>query len=127
MTVISSRDQTPEGHKTSAMGLHLARSAPKSLIDATSDDGPQYIANSATNKSVVTATKATRKSSEMPHYDGTLEGAHCSRTISVKIKLRQIISSFLHLNVNTTLFTFSPYYQRSHLRKQNRLMQSIRM
>ena len=79
------------------MGLHLARSAPKSLIDATSDDGPEYIANSAPNKSVVTATKATRKSSEMPHYDGTLEGAHCSRIISVEIKLPLDVQQYIYI------------------------------
>lgn len=55
------------------MDLHLARSDPKNV---TSDDGPEFIANLAPKKSVVTATKATRKNSEMPRYDGSLEGAH---------------------------------------------------
>lgn len=114
------------------MDLHLARSVPKSLTDATSGDGPEFIPNLAPKKSVVTATKATRKSSEMPRYDGTLEGAHswriiCLRIFSVIMRLRQSISSLLHLNKNPPLFIFSPYFQRSHLRKQNRLIKSLRM
>ena len=83
LSVISSRDQTPEGHKGQALDSHLARSVPKRLVDSTSDDEPEFAASLSLNKSVVTVTKATRNSSEMSHHEGTLEGANKSGCFTV--------------------------------------------
>ena len=76
--VISSRDQTPEAYKVSAMSLNVARSLPQRLIDTNVDDEPEYVSNFSLNKSIVSVIKQTRHGSEISRREGTLEGAYLS-------------------------------------------------
>jgi hypothetical protein len=58
------------------MSLNVARSLPQRLIDTNVDEEPEFVSNLSLNKSVVSAIKQTRRSSEVSRGEGTLEGAY---------------------------------------------------